>query len=127
MMCHCLSNSAHIRCNAQFYCYEYASMEGFFGSGDKPTFFAKYSELLHYFHTNHECNRIRAKMKVIYQIMAKLIRERGFDTLLETEVDEFGEVLMEPYIERAKAAISEEMKEVRRMENPPKKREDYWK
>ena len=52
-------------------------------------------------------------MRDIYKIMASLITESGFDSLLETEVDEFGEVLMEPYVEQAKAAIAEEMKEVR--------------
>lgn len=106
MMCHCLSNSAHIRCNAQFYCHEYASGEQFFSNKSESGFFIKYAELLHYFHTNHECNRIRAKMQDIYKIMAKLIVENGFDTLLGTEVDEFGEVLMEPYIERAKVAVA---------------------
>lgn len=45
-------------------------------------------------------------MQDIYKIMAKLIVENGFDTLLGTEVDEFGEVLMEPYIERAKVAVA---------------------
>lgn len=112
-MCHSLSNSAHIRCNAQFYCYEYAAAEGFFSKKSDSGFLGKYSELLHYFHTNHECNRIRVKMRDIYKIMASLITESGFDSLLETEVDEFGEVLMEPYVEQAKAAIAEEMKEVR--------------
>ena len=58
--------------------------------------------------------------------MKKILDNRGFETLLETEVDEFGEVLARPYIELAKEGISEEMKEIRALENPPKRGDDYW-
>ena len=51
--------------------------------------------------------------------MGKLIDNPGFDTLLSTKVDEFGEVLLEPYVEQIKVMAAGMMKEFRLEERPP--------
>ena len=51
--------------------------------------------------------------------MGKLIDDPGLDALLSTKVDEFGEVLLEPYIEQIREMAAVVMREFRLEERPP--------